>query len=217
VDINRFKKQREEVASFMRRLYERNLTTSKGGNISIRGDENYFCITPSSLDKSTLNESLIAVVDMDGNKLTSDLNLSIETLMHRLILKNNREINCVVHSHSPYATAFGLTNIPININLTGESYLILKNLKRIGYYKMGTEELAQAVAESVKTNDVLLLQNHGVLSVGKTLLDAFEKIEVLEYCAKMSFITEVLSYKSGSVINTLDESKREELDLNRKL
>lgn len=214
VDINSFKSQRSEVAKFMARLYQKDLTTSKGGNISLRIDENLFCVTASSVDKSCLTVDQIAVVDFDGNNKTEHLKLSIETLMHLLILKNNKDINAVVHSHSLYSTTFGLTNVNLDINLTGESYLILKNLKNIGYYKMGTKELAEVVSQSVSTNDILLLQNHGVLAVGNTLLDAFEKIEVLEYCAKMNLITETLKLKKESVIKSLSDDQIRELEFN---
>lgn len=101
-----FYNERKQVADMMTRLHNTRLTTTSGGNISQRIDENTFCITPSSLDKGTLTPELIAVVTMDGKNLTPELKLSIEGEMHRLILAENPKINAVVHAHPVFSTLF---------------------------------------------------------------------------------------------------------------
>ena len=80
--MKKYYKERDAVATFMRRLYDRQLTTASGGNISLRVSDDEFCITPSSLDKGNLTAELIAIVKFDGTNLTPDLKLSIETEIH---------------------------------------------------------------------------------------------------------------------------------------
>ena len=78
--------ERKSVADYMKRLYDRHLTTASGGNISLRINKDLFCITPSALDKGNLTPDLIALVTFDGKNLTPDLPLSMETEMHRKCL-----------------------------------------------------------------------------------------------------------------------------------
>ena len=90
----------------MTRLYDRQLTTASGGNISLRINADLFCITPSALDKGLLTFEDIAVVTLDGKNLTPALRLSIETEMHRLILISRPDCDAVVHAHPTYVSAF---------------------------------------------------------------------------------------------------------------
>ncbi|NLL24591.1 MAG: class II aldolase/adducin family protein, partial [Spirochaetales bacterium] len=95
MDISHFGNERTSVADFMRRLYDRQLTTASGGNISLRINEELFCITPSALDKGLLEMDQIAVVSLEGENLTPHLKLSIEADMHRLILRARPDVKAV--------------------------------------------------------------------------------------------------------------------------
>ncbi|MFA6695916.1 MAG: class II aldolase/adducin family protein, partial [Sphaerochaeta sp.] len=106
METKKYEKYRRQVASFMTRLYDRQLTTASGGNISMRISKDLFCITPSALDKGLLTPDDIAVVTLDGKNLTPNLPLSIETEMHRLILVARPDIQAIVHAHPTYVSAF---------------------------------------------------------------------------------------------------------------
>ena len=103
---NKFMEQRETVARFMRRLYERGLTTTSGGNISIRVDARYVLITASKFDKGTLTGSQVGVLSIDGENLTPELPPSIEAGMHLEIYRRRRAVAAVVHAHPTAASAF---------------------------------------------------------------------------------------------------------------
>lgn len=191
-NLIKFESQKKEVASFMKRLYLRGLTSVSGGNISLQLDDNLFCITSSSTDKSLLTEAEIAVVTMEGENLTPHLKLSIESELHRLILLKRDGVKAVIHAHPIYITALSATSCPININLSGEFKSLLRTIVKVPYEKMGSVKLAESVSDALIESDVAVMENHGIVAVGKTLFEAFEKIEASENCAKMTFITENL-------------------------
>jgi L-fuculose-phosphate aldolase len=84
----------------------------------------------------------------------------------------------------------------INTNLTSEARAILGDPLVVPYALMGTGELANLAAENIRHSDILLLENHGILTTGSNLLQAFDKIEVLENAAKMTLIVEMTKKKS---------------------
>lgn len=212
MDIKRFASERQSVAALMSRLYTCRLTTTSGGNISLRLTDDLFCITPSKLDKANLTGDLIAVVSMDGENLTPELPLSIESEMHRKALGARPDMQAIVHAHPCYASAFTAMKRPINTKLLAESWFLLEEPAFAPYARMGTVGLAEVVASALGHANVVLMENHGVLTVGKTLLEAFDLIEVLENSAKMTFITETLeATRSGWETSALDKQRCEEL------
>lgn len=212
MDIERFSEERQKVAALMSRLYSCRLTTTSGGNISLRLTDNMFCITPSKLDKANLTGELIAVVSMDGENLTKHLPLSIESEMHRRALLARPDIAAVVHAHPCFASAFTAMKRPINTRLLAESWFLLGEPSFAPYARMGTPALAEAVSACLASSDVVLMENHGVLTVGKTLIEAFDLIEVLENSARMTYITETMAATSrGWETSALDGRQCDEL------
>ena len=95
---------KNEIAYFMRRLYEQRLTTTSGGNISIKHDGRIL-ITPSALDKGRITPEQISEMDMNGNPVgASSLKLSIESRMHLEIYRARPDVSAIVHAHPPTAT-----------------------------------------------------------------------------------------------------------------
>lgn len=198
----------------MTRLYDRQLTTASGGNISLRINKDLFCITPSALDKGFLSPDDIAVVHMDGENLTPKLKLSIETEMHRLILVAREDCKAIVHAHPTYVSAFSAmqknNTCAINTKLIAESFYILEEPVLVPYRLMGTEGLAQQAAFASYEHDVLVLENHGAVALGRSMLEAFDKMELLERAAQMTVIVKTMEDESCKV-SELDESRLKQL------
>ena len=212
MNIKQFASERSAVAALMTRLYNCRLTTTSGGNISLRLTPDLFCITPSNLDKAHLTEDLIAVVTMDGENLTPELTLSMESEMHKKALLARPDIQAVVHAHPCYASAFTAMKQGINTKLLAESWFLLEEPAFAPYARMGTVTLADTVAAALQTSNIVLMENHGVLTVGKTLISAFDLIEVLENSAKMTFITETLAAsKKGWETSSLSKERCDDL------
>jgi len=196
-EINRYKKQRKEVARFMRRLYRQGLTTTSGGNISLKINEDTVLITPSATDKGRMKWKEVGIISILGENLTPDLKPSIESGLHLSIYKKNSEVLAIVHAHPVFASSFTAMKWPINTGLTAEARAICGEPVFVPYALMGSAELADITAENALEADVLLLENHGILTTGKTLLSAFDKIEVLENAAKMTLIADIKGRKKG--------------------
>lgn len=196
-----FKKERKEVAYFMRRLYKMGLTTTSGGNISMLF-EKHILITPSTLDKGRMNAGEIAILTIEGKNLTPDIKPTSEKEMHIAIYRKNRDVKAIVHAHPVTASAFACTNNDIKTDLMAEHFAILGMPVRAAYATMGTRALARKVSEASMQSKAILMDNHGVLATGKTLLQAFDRIEVLENAAKTTLIT-------GLIMNQKTISKDE--------
>ena len=170
-------------------MYDRQLTTASGGNISLRVSDDEFCITPSSLDKGSLTAESIAVVKFDGTNLTPELKLSIESEMHRQILLKRPDLHAVVHAHPVFASAFATAQpCVLDSRLIAETYFILGEIVNVPYFIMGSKELADAVSEAVVHNTAVLLENHGALCAAKDLLHAFDGIDLMERLAQMTIL-----------------------------
>jgi len=204
---HKYKIQRKEVARFMRRLYKKGLTTTSGGNISLKISEEHILITPSATDKGRMRWKEVGIMSMMGENLTPELKPSIEKDLHLNIYKKNTEVTAIIHAHPVFATSFTATRCTINTGLTAEARAICGEPRFVPYALMGSADLAQVTAEHSSEADVLLLENHGILTTGKTLLSAFDKLEVLENAAKMTLIVELTGKKKG-----LSPSRLRELD-----
>ncbi len=184
-----YQEQRAAVAEFMRRLYRQGLTTTSGGNISMRVDDERVLLTASKFDKAELQAEHVGILTLDGDNLTPDLSPSIEFGMHLSIYRARADVRAVVHAHPLTATAFCATGKRINTHLLDESYAILGDPTVADYARMGTPDLAANVMEAVQGGAAcVMMRNHGVLAVGTTLLEAFDRLEVLERAAQTTMV-----------------------------
>lgn len=184
--------EKNEGAYFIKRLYEQRLTTTSGGNISLRIGDDKILITPSALDKGRISAEQIGVMALSGENLTPHLKPSIEAGMHLAIYRRRSDIKAVVHAHPVTATAFTLCPQQLNCHLVAESRAVLGQPVYAPYALMGTTELAEIVADAVLQGDCILMANHGVLTVGRNLLEAFDRIEILEAAAHLTILTKFL-------------------------
>ncbi len=204
----KFKSERKEVAHFMRRLYKRGLTTTSGGNVSIRLKDDIILMTPSATDKGRMKWKEVAIMNILGENYTPDLKPSIETAMHLSIYRKRKDIQSIVHAHPVFASLFTAIRSKINTSLTAEAKAILGDPLFVKYAVMGSFALAEVAAENIMKSDILLLENHGILTVGSNVLQAFDKIEVLENAAKMTLMTEMTGKKSPLDKNRIQEIER---------
>jgi len=204
-----YQKERKQVAAIMRRIYRQGLTTCSGGNISLRVDDDRFLITPSALDKGTINYRQIALMTLSGENLSPGLKPSMEADMHRTILRHREDIDAVVHAHPKHASFFtAIQSSKIRTDLLAEARFVLGEPVFSPYALMGTPELGKNLKSALAGGEyVALLENHGVLTIGKTLLEAFDRIEVVEVAAEMTFMSEYsvkLSPLNNRRLNEID-------------
>ena len=188
--VNDFETARE-VARFMGRLYARGLTTTSGGNISLRcGDVVY--LTPAGTDKGNLETRDIGRLALDGTILDRGFKPTCEAGLHLAVYHVRPDVSAIVHAHPVTASAFAASTAEISTALLYESAAVLGKIGRVPAIPFGTPELAAAAAETAKNYDVFLLNNHGAMALGSSLLQAFDRLEVLENAAKTTLICEHL-------------------------
>lgn len=171
-------------------LYDKQLVSGKSGNVSIRlGD--YIAITPTLKAINGLNEEDIVLVDMQSNILTKG-KPSSEVGMHLAIYNKRKDVNAIIHTHSPYVTGFAFSNKKIK-RLEGFGEIKNQYLSSIEYEKPGSEDLAKKASEGIKKEDVLILKNHGYICVGKNLKETESLAVFIEESAKTQFVSYVLN------------------------
>ncbi len=197
-----------DISLFLQRLYRQKLTTSLGGNISVRVN-NQILITPSQLDKDSVIVNDIIIMDMDGNYTKTPHKPSMETQMHYSIYKNRNDIDAIIHAHPFWGTLLAISNLTLQNDITDESYLMLNKIAYTEYQTMGSPELAKEVGNKIQRADILILKNHGVVSVAHNLTQALERIEVLENLVHYAFLAnpsiqlQSLSTKAKNNIDSL--------------
>jgi len=203
-----FRKERKEVARFMRRLYRKNLTTTSGGNISLKVNDDFIVITPSATDKGRMKWKEVGIMSILGENMTPDLRPSIEFAMHLGIYRKNKDVSAIVHAHPVFASAFTAMKWEIDTSLTAEAKAICGTPRMVEYSVMGSAELAELVSDNATDADVMLLENHGILTTGSDLLHAFDKLEVLENAARMTLIVKMTGKKSALTTIRIREIER---------
>ena len=184
---NELKKIKIEVANFMRRLYKQRLTTTSGGNISVRCGEKIL-ITPSGTDKGLLKAEEIGIMDMNGAIVGAAFKPSIENGIHLAIYRNRQDVQAIVHAHPVAASAFAASRALLKTSYHAEAHVILGQIGYVDYSCPGTAKLANQVAAAIGEHNCLLMRNHGALCVGSTLLQAFDRLEVLDTTAQINLI-----------------------------
>jgi len=184
---------REKIVEVSRRLYQRGLVAGAGGNVSARiPGAPYILVTPSGLCKGYLAPSDIIKVDLDGNVIEGRLKPTSETPMHTEIYKAREDVNAVVHAHPPFCTGFACAGVPMNLPIFPEVIAMIGEVGMVEYVTPGTKELAVKVAEAAKKHEALLLANHGTITLGASLEQAYQRSEVLEDYAKVLLISRLL-------------------------
>lgn len=205
-----FRKERKAVAEIMRRLYAQNLTSCSGGNVSLKNKEGYIFITASQTDKSSISWKEVLVLDNTGQNLCPKLKPSMEYGMHKKIYEARKDVFAIVHSHPIYASIYAIAGISPSTALTGEARYLLGDISLADYFLMGSDELASELAGKIVNHDVCIMKNHGAICLGKTLFEAFDKMEVLEFTSKLNYklnIFEQNNILSNKQIKEIDALK----------
>ncbi len=171
---------RLEIIAIVEELYEARLITPTGGNVSVRipDEPDGFLITPTRLHKGELRPENIVRVDSTGKPAERRQRPSVETAMHLAIYAAQPDVEAVIHSHAPLSTALGLVGgriPPINVDAVP-----FTNMQIVPYGLSGDPALIERVVEALTHSPAVLLQNHGLLTVGWTLRHAANRALALE-------------------------------------
>lgn len=176
----------EELNKYATRLVDSGLVVGAGGNLSMR-DGDYMYISPSGYDLKEIEDNWVKI-HIETGEVLGELRPSSEILMHLACFRENREIKAVLHAHPTYS--IGVSSAGKDIPALFPDFPAM--VKSIGYldYIIPTNHLlADAVGEVIDKHDVIVMRNHGVLTVGKTMKEAFFLMQLTEESAKVFTIS----------------------------
>ena len=169
------------------RIYYKGFAAANDGNISCRIDE-HFLATPTGFCKGDLKNDHLITIDKNGNLLEGKYKPSSELPMHMEIYRQRPDVQAVVHAHPPYCTGFATAGIPLNECVLPEVVMTVGSIPLTRYGAPSTEEIPNAIKDVIKSCDAMLLANHGAVTVGDDLMDAYYKMERIEHYAHILFI-----------------------------
>ena len=183
---------RREIVQFGRMMHERGFVSAMDGNLSVRLDEERILCTPTGVCKGMMRPQDMVIVDPDGRKLAGRRDVSSEIGMHLLIYRLRPDVYGVVHAHPTTATGFAAAGMALDKPLVSEVVIGLGSIPLARYGTPGTRELAEALEPFIPEYDAILMANHGVVSYGETLCQAYMKMETVEHFAQVTLVTHIL-------------------------
>ncbi len=168
-----------------RRVWTRGYVAANDGNFSVRLSENRILTTPTGVSKGFMSTEMIVKVDAQGKVIEGSHRYkpSSELPMHLEVYRQRPDVQAVVHAHPPYATSFAVAGIPLDRCVLPEAVLTLGAVPVAPFALPSTEEVPLSIRELIRETDVILLENHGALTVGPDLQSAYFKMETLEHAA----------------------------------
>ena len=192
---------RQQLVEIMNRIYYGGMTTLSGGNLSILDDDGSIWITPTGVDKGRLTPPDITRVLPDGT-VEGLHRPSSELPFHRAIYLRRPDVKAIVHAHSPALVSFSIVRKLPDTNLIPQARRICGQVGYAPYALPGSEALGASIAEAFAGGyNAVLLENHGVATAGTSLLDAFQRLETLDFCARTQMVAQGL----GSISTLTDD------------
>jgi len=188
----KIKRLKGEIVRVCRRLDFLGFVPATDGNVSARSGRGWLLITPSMLPKGSLSTRQILEVDLEGRVLSGQGRPSSEIKMHLEVYRHRPEVGAVIHAHPPAATAFAACRLPLDIPILPEAVVMLGPVPLAKYATPSTEEVPRSIAHLLRKYNAILLANHGVLTYGKTLPEALERMERTEHLARVILIARLL-------------------------
>ncbi|MGM9927051.1 MAG: L-fuculose-phosphate aldolase [Bacillus sp. (in: firmicutes)] len=176
----------EKIIQFGKKLIDSGLTVGTGGNLSVVSeDRTMMAITPSGIPYYNIKLEDIVIMDLNGNVIEGTRKPSSEYEMHSIVYRNRPDVKAMIHTHSLYATSISC----LRVELPAVDYLVAfsggASVPIAEYASFGTKELAENALEAMGDKQAVLLANHGINVVGRTLEQTYDVLEQLEFCAKL--------------------------------
>lgn len=195
---------KEMICEIGRRVYNRNYVAANDGNISVKVSPNEIWTTPTGVSKGYMTPDMMVKMDLVGKVISGNLKPSSEVKMHLRVYNENSEVNAVVHAHPPVATSFAIAGISLEKPVLPEAIVLLGNVPVAPYALPGTQEVPESIAPYCNTHNAVLLANHGALTWGRDLMEAYFRMESLEHYAT------ILMY-SNNILRKANELKQSQI------
>ncbi len=184
----------DQLVMFMQRIYDKGLTTTSGGNLSIMDDDGNIWITPAGVDKGTLTRNDIICVKPDGTTVGPH-KPSSEYPFHAAVYKMRPDLRAVLHAHPPALVSFSTVRQSPNLDLLPSVRKVCPQVQIAVYAVPGSDQLGENIGKCFAEGcDIVLLENHGVCIGAEDMFTAFKRFETLDYSANL----EILARRIGT-------------------
>ena len=193
----------EQINVIIGRIYRSGMTTTSGGNISIKDDNGDIWITPSGVDKGSLTTKDIICVKKDGT-IVGPHKPSSEYPFHKAIFEARPELKAIIHAHPPGLVAFSIARQVPNTNIIPQARFTCGEIGFAPYGCPGSEDLGKKIAKEFenKRYKAVIMENHGVVLGGTDMMDAYQRFETLEFCCRT-----IVNAGSLGNVNTLTDEQ----------
>ncbi len=175
---------RDEVAQAMARIYAGGMTTTSGGNISVREESGDVWVSPGGTDKGALTPADVVCVRADGT-VDGHHPPSSESPFHRAIYARRPDVRAIIHAHPPALVAFSIVRQAPDTRVIPQAQHVCGQVGYAPYKLPGSEALGESIAEEFAAgSDAVIMENHGTVVGGRDLTDAFQRFETLEFCGR---------------------------------
>jgi L-fuculose-phosphate aldolase len=175
---------RDQLVAITDRIYRNGMTTLSGGNLSIRDDDDSIWITPAGVDKGKLTPKDIVCIKPDGTAIGLH-RPSSELPFHRAIFARRPDLRAIVHAHAPALVSFSIARQTPNTSIIPQAQRVCGVVGYAPYAVPASEALGESIANTFADGyNVVLLENHGIATGGLSLLDAYHRLETLDFCAR---------------------------------
>jgi L-fuculose-phosphate aldolase len=174
-----------------RRMYDKSFVAANDGNLSYRLSDDQIITTPTGVSKGSMSPEHMVTVDIEGN-VRQGGKPSTELLMHLFFYRERPEVRAVVHAHPIYSTGFATAGLSLEQCVSPEIITTLGSIPLARYGTPSTTELPETLRTLVHTADAFLLANHGVVTIGKDLFEAYYRLERIEHYAHIIFVARQL-------------------------
>ncbi len=188
------REQRDQICDICAKMWQLGWVAANDGNVSAKLDENRFLVTPTGISKSFITPEKLLVIDGKGTVLEAQEGYcpSSEIKMHLRCYADRDDVGGVVHAHPPTATGFAVAGLPMDRYTMVEAVISLGSVPLSPFATPSTDEVPAAIAPYIKEHDAVLLANHGALTLGTSVLQAYYFMETLELWAKISLNAHLL-------------------------
>jgi L-fuculose-phosphate aldolase len=183
---------RKDIVEIGKLVFNKGWIASNDGNISIRLENDTVLCTPTAVCKGMMTADDLIVCDLDGNKIEGSRERTSEIAMHVTIYRMRPDVRSVVHAHPPYATGFAAAGRALNVALLPEVIIGLGSVPLADYGLPGTPALTDGMLPYIPKYDAILMANHGAVSYGADVHQAYFRMETVEHFAQITFVAEML-------------------------
>ena len=194
----------DQLVMFMQRIYDKGMTTTSGGNLSIIDDDGNIWITPAGVDKGTLTRQDIVCVKPDGTTVGPH-RPSSEFPFHAAVYKMRPDLRAVLHAHPPALVAFSIVRQLPDLDLLPSVRKVCTSVEMATYAVPGSDRLGENIGACFADGgDIVILENHGVCIGAPDMFTAFQRFETLEYTANL----EIIAKRIGKVNRLAEDAFR---------